>query len=265
MVLTMNVLDMFKLDGKTALVTGGAGRFGRQMVLALAQAGAVVWTASRHLDSNEAYAKELRSEGYTVYADAYDQSDEKSIRALLGRMKEKCGRVDILVNNSVLRCVKSYDAPPEDFEKSLRVNGTGLFVITRVFGDHMAENGSGSIINIGSYMGYLGCDDTLYTDLPEMDAFSAPDYFYHKGGMNNSTRFAAAYYGPKNVRCNYLALGGLFNNQDPRFLERYNSRTFLKRMANQTDVMGILVYLASEASSYVTGATIPVDGGYSAK
>nr|MCR4718543.1 SDR family oxidoreductase [Bacillota bacterium] len=129
--------------------------------------------------------------------------------------------------------------------------------------DHMAENGGGSIINIGSYMGILGPDDSLYKDT-EMTGF-IPDYFFHKGGMNNFTRFLASYYGPKNVRCNILNLGGFYNGQDERFVKRYNERTFLKRMANETDIMGAVVFLASDASSYITGSAISVDGGYSAK
>ena len=261
----MAVLDLFKLDGKVALVTGGAGRFGRQMTRALAEAGAVVYTASRRLEPNEEYAAELRKEGLDVRAESYDQSDEESIKALLARMVDACGKVDILVNNSVLRPMKDYHDSPDVFLESLKVNGSGLFAITRVFGDHMAENKYGSIINIGSYMGILGCDETLYEETPWMNGFGAPDYFYHKGGMNNLTRFIAAYYGKYGVRCNYLALGGLFANQDSRFLERYAKRTFIGRMANEQDVQGIVVYLASDASLYTTGTSIPIDGGYSAK
>ena len=93
----------------------------------------------------------------------------------------------------------------------------------------------------------------------------APDYFFHKGGMVNFTRYCASYYGPQNVRCNVLNLGGFFNNQPEEFLKHYNDKTFLKRMANDTDIMGAIVFLASDASAYITGASIPVDGGYSAK
>lgn len=256
---------MFKLDGKVAVVTGGAGNYGKQMVRALAEAGATVYTASRSLEKNEEFAAKLREEGLDVRAEAYDQSDEASVKEFLARLVEKSGKVDILVNNSVLRPFKSYTDPADTFLESLKVNGSGLFAITRAFGDHMSENGGGSIINIGSYMGELGCDETLYEETPWMSGFGAPDYFYHKGGMHNMTRFMASYYGKHNVRVNCLALGGLFNNQDPRFLERYAKRTFLGRMANQDDMKGILVYLASEASAYMTGAVIPVDGGYSAK
>ena len=261
----MPILDKFKLDGKVAVVTGGAGRFGRQMTRALAEAGATVYTASRNLEPNEKYAAELRAEGWDVLADSYDQSDEASDEAFAERLFEKHGKVDVLVNNSVLRPMHDYHASADVFLESLKVNGSGLFAITRAFGDQMAKNGGGSIINIGSYMGILGMDETLYEGLPNMSAIGAPDYFYHKGGMTNLTRFIAAVYGKYGVRCNCLELGGLFNNQDPKFLERYAARTFLGRMASEDDVGGMIVYLASDASQYVTGAAIPIDGGYSAK
>lgn len=259
----MNVKDLFDLSGKVAVVTGGSGLYGRQMVEALASAGAEVFTASRRLEANEEYACKMREKGLKVFAGRIDQGDEESIKEFLSGITAKGKKADILVNNSVLRTMRSMNDPAEKFEESMHVNATGLFMITRAFGDHMAENGGGSIINIGSYMGILGPDDTLYRDT-EMTGF-IPDYFFHKGGINNFTRFTASYYGPKNVRCNVLNLGGFFNGQNETFVKRYNDRTFLKRMANDTDIMGAVVFLASDASAYVTGAAIAVDGGYSAK
>ena len=259
----MDVKKLFDLSGKTAVVTGGSGLYGRQMVESLAFAGAEVYTASRNLEANEDYAKKMRDMGLSVYAGRIDQGDEESIKSFLAGIKKDGKKVDILVNNSVLRTMRSVDDPAEKFDESMHVNATGIFMISRAFGDHMAENGGGSIINIGSYMGILGPDDTLYKDT-EMTGF-IPDYFFHKGGMNNFTRFLASYYGPKNVRCNILNLGGFYNGQDDIFVERYNERTFLKRMANETDIMGAIVFLASDASAYITGSAISVDGGYSAK
>ena len=262
----MPILDKFKLDGKIAVVTGGAGHFGRQMTRALAEAGATVYTASRNLAPNEEYAAELRAEGWDVLADSYDQSDEKSDEAFAERLFEKHGKVDVLVNNSVLRPMHDYHASADVFLESLKVNGSGLFAITRAFGDRMAKNGAGSIINIGSYMGNLGPSMTLYEGTEgKMGDWSFADYFYHKGGMHQFTRFLAAYYGRSNVRCNCLALGGLYSGQHPAFVEQYSKATFLGRMAGEEDVKGIVVYLASDASAYLTGTVIPVDGGYSAR
>lgn len=261
----MNVMDMLSLKGKVALVTGGSGNYGKQIVAALAEAGAVVWTASRSLEKNESFAAQLRQQGYPVYAASYDQAEEHSIQALLDTITAKHGKVDILVNNSVLRCKAGLYSSPELLNRSFSVNATGLILITRVFGDHMAQNKSGSIINIGSYMGELGCNETLYEGCPQISSIGAADYFFHKGGMHNLTRFIASKYGPAGVRCNCLSLGGLFNNQPQPFLEAYAKATFLGRMAGEDDIKGIIVYLASDASAYMTGAVIPVDGGYSAK
>jgi len=262
-----NILDMFRLDGKVALVTAGAGKYGGQMVLALLQAGADVWVASRSLEKNIAFAEKLKEEGYTkIHAASYDQSNEESILALRDTILKESGKLDILVNNSVYRPSGYgwYD-DAKNFDESLSVNGTGFFVITRTFGKIMAEQGSGSIINIGSYMGDLGYDEWLYEGIEGMGGYKLPDYFFHKGGMHNFTKLTAAFYGPSGVRCNCLSLGGLFNNQDPEFVKRYSKKTFLGRMANETDIMGMIVYLASDASAYVTGTVIPIDGGYSAK
>lgn len=255
--------EIFSLKGKRVLLTGGHGLYGSQITLALCKAGASVIIASRSVEKNKALVEELTAKGYDITCEAYDQGDEASIIAL-GEKIKATGGLDVLINNSVLRIMKGYHDSAENFSKSLEVNGTGLFLMHRVFGDMMAEKGNGSIINIGSYMGILGADDTLYRNV-SFSGFNSPDYFFHKGGMTNLTRFMASKYGPQGVRVNVLELGGLLRDQDQIFVERYNDRTFLKRMANDTDLMGIIILLASDASSYITGAVIPVDGGYSAK
>lgn len=260
----MNILDSFRLNGKVAVVTGGSGLYGRQIVEALASAGAKVYTVSRSLESNEAYAKALREKGHEVYGGVLDQGNENSIKDCLKKITDNCDKVDILINNSVLRITKNYQTDYKLFDESMHVNATGLMMISRAFGDHMAENGGGSIINIGSYMGILGPDYELYKETAMSTDF-AGDYFFHKGGMVNYTRFLASHYGSKNVRCNVLNLGGFFNNQPEEFVKRYCAKTFLGRMANETDIMGAIVFLASEASAYITGSSIEIDGGYTAK
>ncbi len=258
-----NIMEKFSLKNKVALVTGGHGLYGKQITLAMAEAGAIVYTASRSLDKNEAYAKSLRELGYSVYADCYDQGDEESCRDMVKRIIEKEGKIDILINNSVLRQMQSYDDDIENFAISMQVNATGLFALSRIVGDIMEKQGNGSIINIGSYMGILGPDDYLYRG--NNCKTSAPDYYFHKGGMTNLTKYLASHYGPSGVRCNVLILGGFFNNQDERFVEKYKDKTFLKRMAGEEDIKGICVFLASDASEFITGSVIAVDGGYTAK
>jgi NAD(P)-dependent dehydrogenase (short-subunit alcohol dehydrogenase family) len=249
----MNVLDRFRLEGKVALVTGGSGLVGRQVVEALVEAGANVLTASRN-------ATKGKHAGITTFQ--FDQGDAKSIDQLAEQVIRHARAVDILVNNAVFRPMKDWDDPAEDFAASMRVNATGLFLVLRAFGNHMAERGRGSIINIGSIQGSVGPDYSLYEGL---DWGAPPDYFFHKGGMVQLTRFAAAKLGPRGVRVNCVSPGGFFNSQDATFVQRYNARTFLGRMAGATDLQGAIVFLASDASAYVTGANIPVDGGYTAK
>lgn len=253
---------IFSLKGKTAVVTGGSGKYGKQITLALCMAGAKVVVASRNKEKNEEYVAELKEKGYDVVAEELDLGDEKSIRTLADKLSEE-GSIDILVNNAVARVMKNYD-DTEGFRKSLDINGTGMYLMHKIFGAIMAKQGKGSIINIGSYMGILAQDYNLYKDMiPPVDP--RPDYFFHKAGLTNLTKFMASKFGPYGVRCNVLELGGLFNNQDPLFVERYSAKTFLNRMANDSDIMGIIILLASDASAYITGAAIPVDGGYSAK
>ncbi len=256
----MNVLESFVLSGRVAVVTGGAGLYGRQIVEGLAEAGARVFTASRNLAAQESFAATLRENGLQVEALPLDLADESSILALRERVLELAGRVDVLVNNAVLRPMHGEDDPAGRWEMSMRVNATGLFLITRAFGKAMAAAGRGSIINICSIQGMVGPDRWLYEQVP-WDGF-VPDYFFHKGGMLNFTRYMAASLGPKGVRVNAISPGGLFNNQDPAFVRRYEQRTLLGRMANDTDLKGAVVFLASDASAYVTGINLVVDGGY---
>ena len=261
----MGILDRFSLQGKVALVTGGAGLYGRQIVAALAEAGACTYVAARHVEPLEALAAEHRAQGLEVQARQFDQGDEASILGLCEAIIQEAGRVDILVNNAVLRPMKKgYLDDAAAFAESMRVNATGLFVITRAFGDVMALQGSGSIINIGSIQGMIGPDPTIYRGTTMSGWY--PDYFFHKGAMINFTRFIASYYGAKGVRCNCVSPGGFRTADHPEpFVRQYSDRTFLGRLANSTDLMGIIVFLGSDASVYITGANIPVDGGYTAK
>ncbi|HOF87555.1 MAG TPA: SDR family oxidoreductase [Armatimonadota bacterium] len=257
----MSILDHFSLTGKTALVTGAAGRYGRQMAEALAEAGARVVVASRQLDALTACAEEMRGRGYDVTALAYDQAEEASILAL----RDAAGPVDVLVNNAVLRPMRDgYADSAARFAASMDANATGLFLISRAFGDGMAARGRGAIINIGSIQGMVGPDPFIYRDTPLHGWY--PDYFFHKGGLLNFTRFLASYYGRFGVRVNCVSPGGFGTDDMPEpFVRQYSERTLLGRLANDTDVKGIIVFLASDASAYITGTNIPVDGGYTAK
>lgn len=259
----MNVLESFSLKGKVALVTGGSGLYGHCITTAFAEAGAITYLASRNVANCDRLANELHNKGYEVKAENFDLSDEKSIDYLYEKIIKEQGRVDILVNNSVLRPMYSYDDPIEKFRLSMEINATAVFYISRLFSKSMIENNGGSIINISSYMGILGPDFSLYEGL-DMDA--PPDYFFHKGGLNQLTKYLGSKLGKYNIRVNSICPGG-YETPDmaEKFKERYKKKTFLGRLANEDDIKGIIVFLASDASSYITGALIPLDGGYIAK
>ncbi len=255
--------DLFSLQGRTLLLTGGAGLYGRGLAAMLAATGARLILAARDVTKLQKVADEETALGRTVIAEQLDQGDEASVVALAERVHEKFGALDGLVNNAVLRPMKGTNGAAEQFAESMKVNATGVMLMHRHFGRKMAEAGRGSIVNIGSIQGMIGPSYELYQgtgmgDLP-------PDYFFHKGGMENLTRFYAALYGPSSVRVNCLAPGGFFNNQPEPFLQRYCEHTMLGRMADETDLGGAVIFLLSDASRYITGVNLPVDGGYTAK
>ena len=249
------------LAGKTILLTGGAGLYGRGLAAQLAETGATLILASRNLAALEKIVAEERARGRAVHACSFDQAEESSILRLRDNVLAEFGRIDGLVNNAVARPMQRANGPLADWEASMKTNATGLFAITRAFGDAMAKRGTGSIVNIGSIQGMVGPDYSLYEGL---DMHALPDYFFHKAGMINLTRFFAAHYGPQGVRVNCVSPGGFFSGQHPTFIERYTKATFLRRMAGDRDLGGPVIFLLSETAGYVTGANLPVDGGYTA-
>jgi NAD(P)-dependent dehydrogenase (short-subunit alcohol dehydrogenase family) len=260
----MKILEMFSLKDRVALVTGGAGLYGRQIVESLAEAGARTIMASRDLSKLQKTADDFAQKGLkNIQAKSLDQSDESSILRLRDEILKEYGRVDVLVNNAVLRSAKVDTYDPKGWQLSMLTNVVGLYMMTELFSQPMISQKKGSIINVGSMQGMIGIDPTLYEGL-NMGS-KMPDYFFHKGGMINYTRYMGSVLGRHNVRVNCISPGGFFNNQPEAFVKRYNDRTFLGRMAGEQDLKGIIVFLASDASEYITGTNIPVDGGYTAK
>ncbi len=257
-----NVNQMLRLDGKVAFVSGGAGLYGTPISRALAQAGATVIIASRSRERCEERAAEFRDEGLLCEAEAFDMGDEASIREVHGRIASRRGGVDILVNNAVYRSPTHFDeATPEQWAEAARVNITGVHLCTSVFGHGMSERGGGSLINIGSIYGCVAPDFRTYEGLP----FSSPPaYAFHKGGLIQYTRYCAAYFAAQGIRVNCISPGGYFSGQSESFVERYNQRIPLGRMATDADIAGPVVFLASDASRYITGINLMVDGGLTA-
>jgi NAD(P)-dependent dehydrogenase (short-subunit alcohol dehydrogenase family) len=256
----MHINELFSLQNKVALVTGGAGKYGKCMVEGLAEAGATVITASRSLETGQQVAQAFKAQGLEVHALPLDQGDHASILQLKEQISKQFGKLHVFVNNAVSRPMKTYDSPIQEFEESMRVNATGMTDLMREMTELIVASGGGSIINIASMMGMFGPDLSNYENT-DMSTNPPPDYFFHNGGLINLTRYWARMMAGKNVRVNCISPGGLFNNQHPQFLANYTKKVPLRRMANQDDIKGVVVLLASEAGGYINGENILMDGG----
>jgi NAD(P)-dependent dehydrogenase (short-subunit alcohol dehydrogenase family) len=269
----MTIMELFSLKNKTAIVTGALGLIGKKHCEALAQAGANVVVADMNEAEAETFAKQL-GENHTGLK--IDVTNEDSLKTAREKILAHYRTIDILVNNAAIndmfenpalaKDLSAFENYPLDaFKKSLDVNVTGVFLASQVFGTVMAEHGSGSIINIASTYGMVGPDQSIYRDeCGKQTFFKSAVYPVTKGAVINFTRFLAAYWGNKGVRVNTLSPGGVENNQNEFFIQNYSAKTLLGRMAQSSDYQGALVFLASEASAYMTGANLVVDGGWTA-
>ncbi len=254
----MDVKELFDLGGKVAIVTGGTGIYGTPISEALAEAGALVIIASRNKGRCQEWAAELAGRGLQAQGEGYDQGDMDSIAALAERVNGEHGAVDILVNNSVGRSMAGYRDDLEAWSGSMEVNATGLFAISRAFLDPMMEAGKGNIINISSVQGVVAPDFRNYDNT---GMTTPPDYQFHKHGVIGLTKYLAAWAGPRGVRVNAISPGGYSPDLEEPFISQYCRRVFLGRMGEYDDIKGVVVFLASEASRYVTGSNIMLDGG----
>jgi len=261
----MGVLERFSLSGRIALVTAGAGPlFGSSLSEALAEAGATVITASRSLERNEEYAAGLRDRGFDAHGMAFDISDPSSIEKLRDDLLARFGRLDVLVNSALARDGHGggfEEQTAETWAASATGDMVGLFTICKAFIPALVAQGRGSIINIGSIYGVVSNDPGLYEGTPMRQP---PSYTFVKGGMVNFTRYLAAYYGKQGVRANCISPGGYFTGQPGPFVTNYCNRAPIGRMMGNEDIQGAVVFLASDASAYVTGVNLMVDGGWTA-
>lgn len=264
---------LFSLEGKTVVVTGALGLIGRRHCEAVAQFGANVIVADLNGEACAAFAAELPtpSLGHSL-----DVVDSESITTLRDAALARFGHLDVLVNNAAINDMFENPAiaaeqsrfesyPLEMWQKSLDANVTGVFLCSQILGTPMAEQGNGSIINIASTYGIVAPDQSLYqTPDGRQPFYKSPAYPTTKGAVIAFTRFLAAYWGHAGVRVNTLSPGGVENNQQEYFVRNYSARTMLGRMAVPADYQGALVFLASDASAYMTGANLVVDGGWTA-
>lgn len=266
----------FDLKGEVALVTGALGLLGKEHCRALAAHGAKVIVCDLDQAACAAFARELAVEsGATARGLGVDITDKAALLAARAKIEAEW-ELTVLVNNAAINDKfedpqaaaeqsRFENYPLDQWRRSFEVGVTGMFLCCQVFGAPMAARGKGSIINIASTYGIVGPDQSLYKQ-PDgsQQFFKTPSYPATKGAVINFTRFLAAYWGEAGVRVNTLSPGGVEAGQDPFFIDNYSRRTPLGRMAKPTDYRGAIVFLASQASAYMSGANLVVDGGWTA-
>jgi len=257
----MDLPSFFRLDGRTAFVSAARGHLGAAMTRALAGAGAHVIVNGRDDAKLAAFEQALRSEGYSVERAAFDIADAAAVRAFFGNLK----RLDVLVNNAVSMQVKSFAAlEPADFAVTYESAVTAAFETARAALPALkqaAAAGEASIINIASMYGRVAPDGRLYATREGQSPFH---YGPAKAALLQLTRHLAAELGPQGIRVNALVPGAFPANIDPELRVRLAARTMLGRLGDAAEIAGPLLFLASSASSYMTGAALNIDGGWTA-
>lgn len=269
-----NIIDRFRLKGKTAVVTGAFGKLGCVWTKALLEADAKVAALDLPgLDPSQCL-KDLQKK-FGPKSLRFYKSDitlKKSLLVAQKKIKKELGEVDILVNNAGIdqppEVTKTYelkDIPSEIFSRVFDVNTLGAFLCIQVFGEGMLKRGKGSIINIASLYASVSPDARLYDHLATTDPpfLKPPAYGASKAALVNLTKYFATHWANKGVRVNAISPGGVEAGQDTKFKLKYCERTPMGRMAQLEDLEGPLLFLASDASSYVTGIELMVDGGFS--
>jgi NAD(P)-dependent dehydrogenase (short-subunit alcohol dehydrogenase family)/predicted dehydrogenase len=264
--------DPFDLTGRVALVTGGTGLLGREYVDELARAGAALVVTDLDQARCDSLAETVhKATGADILAIAADLTREADIERLVEQVVGRFGRIDVLVNNAAMNPAPGSDEaesqflpfeeyPSDLWQREIAVNVTGPFLLTKRVGGLMARAGSGVIVNVASTYGLVAPDHRIY----EAGKYKSVAYAVTKSAILNFTRYLAGYYGRHGVRVNTLTPGGVEAGQDPGFVSAYAERAMLGRMARRDEYRRAMLVLASDASSYMTGANLVVDGGWTA-
>jgi 2-deoxy-D-gluconate 3-dehydrogenase len=267
------VYEFFDLTGQVAIVTGGVGLLGAEFCRTLAEAGAAVTVADLDIEGADRLTSNLTSDGYRAQSQYTDVTSTSSVKDMVSATLDCFGRLDILVNSAALdpkfdpMSHKSHsgafeDYPLELWKQALDVNLTGVMLSCQAAVKPMLQQGSGTIINLASIYGLTAPDQRLYQREGHLPQFKPIDYTVTKAGILGLTKYLAAYYNGKNIRVNALTPGGIYNGHDEEFLRAYAARSVISRMAEKDEMNGALLFLASDASRYMTGANLIVDGGW---
>lgn len=264
--------ERFDLSGKVVVVTGGTGLLGSAYCQGLAEHGAQVVMADLAAADPVTKAAAIQTpKGPGAWGMVCDVGVEADVVGLFQKVMKKYGRVDAVLNNAaatgehLMRQGAVFTSFEEStlavWEQAIRVNLTGVYLVAREGGKAMLNNGGGSMVNVSSTYGVVGPDHRIYEG---MKFNSLPSYAAAKAGVHGLTRWLATYWGDKGIRVNTLVPGGVENNHDPEFVRRYTARVPLGRMAKREDMVGMMIYLVSDASAYSTGQQFFVDGGWTA-
>lgn len=267
--------NLFDLTGKTALVTGGTGIQGQRITRGLAANGANVAAIDLSEEAAGALAADIAKEfGVKAVGIACDVSDPAAVRDMVAAVEDGLGDIHVLHNNAASKTKdpREYFIPFEDFDfdvwrQVMAVNIDGMFLVAQAVGKHMlAHGGGGSIIQTSSTYGVVGPDFRIYEGSEYMGLrITTPvPYAASKGAVVQFTRYLATYWGDKGIRVNTLVPGGIESGQNETFQKKYGARVPLGRMAHVDEMVGAVVFLASDASSYMTGQMLVVDGGWTA-
>ncbi len=268
--------NLFSVQDKVVIVTGGLGQLGRQFSLTLVDQGARVAIFDLQVDEQqvaEKFGKQCTEDNLLFLP--VDITQRTSIEAGLNQVNTAWGVPEALINNAALDSPPNAPAeengpfesyPESSWDKVMQVNAKGVFLCCQVVGGQMATAGRGSIVNICSTYGIVSPDQRIYEYRHTGGAsfFKPVAYSASKSSLLNLTRYLATYWAGSNVRVNTLTFGGVFNKQDGEFLKGYCARVPLGRMAREDEYNGAIIFLVSDASSYMTGSNMIIDGGWTA-
>jgi NAD(P)-dependent dehydrogenase (short-subunit alcohol dehydrogenase family) len=269
-----NALELFDLSGRVAIITGGAGMLGTRYAQAIAEAGGIPVLADV---SQEAIDRAVAAVGGAAYGVRMDIANKDDVERLVADVTERNGRIDILVNNAALtvkggsESMQGYFSPFEDYpldlwQRALDVNLTGTFLMTQAVGRVMKEQQRGVVVNITAVYGMVSPDHRIYDGITNQyggPAFNTPvSYSATKSALLNFTRYLATYWRNDGIRVNSFSPGAVYDQHDPTFVDNLTFRIPLGRMARKDEYKGVMLFLVSDASSYMTGANVVVDGGW---
>jgi len=269
--------SMFDLTGRVAVITGGTGLLGQQHAEAIASAGGIPVLADIRLDSVDPQSAAFKQRfGKQACAIQTDITDPESVRTMLAEVLNRYGRVDILINNAANnpKMEKTADVefsrlenfPLKQWEADLSVGLTGAFLCSQIIGSEMAKRKRGVIVNVASDLAVIAPDQRLYRKPglpPEQQPVKPVTYSVVKTGLIGLTRYLATYWADDGIRVNAISPGGVYNNQPEEFIQRLANLIPLGRMANADEYQAAILFLCSDASSYMTGTNLVIDGGRS--